>query len=138
MKKFADLEILFYNFQYNLDRINYLYHYYFTIIIIIIIIIISERISSNTPGHRFFLHNAYCLFFTQPAQQTFLFGFGAKRDRGRGFSVLIIFRAVFDSCSSFFAPNCTKTLVTQATVNLHSKYNDLYGTKTYRFCNLRK
>ena len=73
----------------------------------------------------------------QPAQQTFPFGFGAKKDRGTGFSVLAaremkqepknesgapprsftcaIFRSVFDSRSSFFAPKPpTETLVTQA------------------------
>ena len=66
-----------------------------------------------------------CLHACQPVQQAFPFGFGAKKDRGTGFSVLAaremkqepknesggrgsftyaIFRAVFDSRSSFFAP----------------------------------
>ena len=115
MKKLAGLETLSYNFQYNLVSINYFYHYYFTIIIVIIIVI-SGRRSSNTPGHRFFFHIAS--FFTQPAQQAFPFGFGAKRDRGRGFLVFIIFTRSLTLVPRSLLLNRTEPLATQATVNL--------------------
>ena len=59
----------------------------------------------------------------QPAQQAFPFGFGAKRDRGRGFSVLIAReikrkpkkeRGSLTLAPLVFLLNRTETLATQA------------------------
>ena len=44
--------------------------------------------------------NAVKLNLNQPAQQAFPFGFGAKKDRGKGFSVLAARELVLDTRNS--------------------------------------